>query len=85
MRYVLLYWEGELYWIIKEANGKGWRASMLRMAIAEAAYYIWHYKNSIVFGRHVDSTTIAKQIIYSLVYRGWQYRKIRKQLVKLMV
>lgn len=78
-------WTLELNWIIRITKGKGWRSSLMKMAITEAGYCIWKYRNTICFGTDVDNISINRQIVDNMLYRGWQIPKLRGQIASMML
>lgn len=44
-----LNWQHEMKWLIDYTKGKRWKASIMKLAITEAAYGIWLYRNAICF------------------------------------
>ncbi|KAI5404002.1 hypothetical protein KIW84_051225 [Lathyrus oleraceus] len=63
-------WNEELLLIIGNAKGKGWKAVMMKLAIAETVYGIWKCKNYKIFIMNVNITNIVEKIIELIVYRG---------------
>lgn len=60
-------WDAELPWIINSTKRKGWRATIMRMAIDESVYFIWKYRNDIIFDNHLGNTNIVDNIKDSVV------------------
>ncbi|XP_058726565.1 uncharacterized protein LOC131597923 [Vicia villosa] len=79
-----LPWAEELKWVTTEANKKGWKACLLRLAFSEIVYGIWKRRNSIVFTNSIN-INIVNSIIENIVYRSWQDRKLRNHFALLMV
>ncbi|XP_058741022.1 uncharacterized protein LOC131613364 [Vicia villosa] len=77
-------WDAEILWLSKNTNGKGWRASILKLAAAETIYSVWKYRNDICFGNAVDKAKIVDNIIDIIVYRGWYSKNLRPHIAKLM-
>lgn len=75
----------EFRWIISITEGKGWKAFIMKMAIAETVYSTWLYRNSICFGKIMDNTSIDRKIIDSIVYNGWQNTKLRAHIANMMM
>lgn len=63
-------WHDELYQIVICSKGKGWRASILKLAVTETIYVIWGYQNNKYFDDNVDNIKIIDNIIDMIVYRG---------------
>lgn len=78
-------WPNELHWLIRHTKGKGTRATVLKMAIAETIYEIWNIRNNKIFGQAIDINTVGKKIINTLVYRGWNNKRLRKYIDILML
>ncbi|XP_058727119.1 uncharacterized protein LOC131598546 [Vicia villosa] len=79
-----LPWAEELSWLTREVTRKGWRACLLKIAFTETVYGIWSRRNSIVF-KHSTNRDIIQSVLDNIVYRGWQYKKTRKQIALLML
>lgn len=43
-------WTEELEWILVHSRGKGWQATLLKMAFTVTVYALWYYRNSICSG-----------------------------------
>ncbi|XP_058776555.1 uncharacterized protein LOC131650866 [Vicia villosa] len=80
-----LIWRDELKWLISNTKGKGWKHGMLKMALAETLYFVWQYRNRVVFQQKNTSNTIVNNIIYTIVYRGWMRPKYRIHIANLMM
>ncbi|CAK8544851.1 unnamed protein product [Lathyrus sativus] len=78
-------WDAELIWLTNLTKGKGWKAEILRMLVAETIYNIWGYRNGKTFENIVDNTTTISNIIDYVIYRGWNNMSIRKYLVNFML
>ncbi|XP_058725538.1 uncharacterized protein LOC131596817 [Vicia villosa] len=78
-------WTHELAWITGYAKGKGWRAMLMKMAIAETIYCIWQHQNNICFDNSVDNKNIERKIIDYIVYRGWKIPNLRRHITSLML
>ncbi|XP_058776535.1 uncharacterized protein LOC131650841 [Vicia villosa] len=78
-------WTEELVWLIQNCKGKSIRADMVKLAIMEAVYGIWMYKNYVSFGKDIDRLKIGTNIIDMIVYRGWGKMKIRPHISSLML
>ncbi|XP_058726066.1 uncharacterized protein LOC131597381 [Vicia villosa] len=78
-------WDRELAWATRNCKGKSWRATLLKSAITETVYAVWKARNEMVFGRRNHIDAIDKDIIDTLVYRLWNAKKYRDQLVMLML
>ncbi|XP_058771937.1 uncharacterized protein LOC131645486 [Vicia villosa] len=78
-------WHIERQWLTQQAKGKGPRAQMIKMAAAETIYELWMMRNNKSFGNDVDTTSIVKNIIDTVIYRGWENKKIRRYLAILMI
>lgn len=62
-------------------KGKSIRADLVKLAIAETVYGIWHYRNCVTFGIVIDGSEIGTKIIDKIVYRGWGKMKLRAHSV----
>ncbi|XP_058765198.1 uncharacterized protein LOC131638647 [Vicia villosa] len=80
-------WQDEMKWILHNTKGKSFRASKLKIVVAETVYGIWKFRNEYTFGLNTnkDTTTIVHKIIDSIVFRGWLKDKFRKKLALLMM
>ncbi|XP_058746394.1 uncharacterized protein LOC131619300 [Vicia villosa] len=81
------HWQEEMKWILQNTKGKSFRASMLKIAVAETVHGIWRFRNEYTFGLNTnkDSSTVVHRIIESIVFRGWLKDKFRKKLALLMM
>ncbi|XP_058755938.1 uncharacterized protein LOC131629159 [Vicia villosa] len=78
-------WAFEIQWMIQMCNGKSTKASVLKMAIAEVVYGLWHYRNAVSFGQVVDSKSVLLSILDMIVYRGWTNPGLRSYMAILML
>ncbi|XP_058734020.1 uncharacterized protein LOC131605711 [Vicia villosa] len=78
-----LKWQEELKWVLKATSKKGTRAKLLKMAFTESVYGIWTRRNDIVFN-HTSHTDFVPNIIDCIVYRSWNYMKLRNYIGQLM-
>ncbi|KAL5146890.1 putative ribonuclease H protein [Glycine soja] len=53
-------WPNELHWLTHHTKGKGTRAAVLKMAIAETIYEIWNIRNNKIFGQAIDINTVSQ-------------------------
>ncbi|XP_058775295.1 uncharacterized protein LOC131649554 [Vicia villosa] len=63
-------WESEIKWLIPYCKGKGKKSDIMKLAIAETVYKIWHYRNEVSFGQSVNNTNIEDRIINTIIYRA---------------
>src|SRR4051812_7319374 len=79
-------WHEEILWALQyvSCSRKGWRASLMKIALAEVIYGIWHRRNMVVFGHNTQINTV-QNIIDNIVYRGWLYRRTRSHIAQLML
>lgn len=80
----LLHWLKELKCILKATSKKGCEAKVLKIAFTETLYGIYNRRNDIVF-KHNSQIDIVHNIIDSIVYRSWHYRKIKSYISQLML
>ncbi|CAK8574064.1 unnamed protein product [Lathyrus sativus] len=78
-------WHSEMKWLIQHTKGKGVRVAVIKMAISETIYEIWQARNNSIFGEKPEITIIGRKVIETLVYRGWNTKKLRKYIVILML
>ncbi|XP_058765539.1 uncharacterized protein LOC131639037 [Vicia villosa] len=78
-------WNAELCWISNIANRKGWKMELLKVALAETVYGIWTMRNKICFDGIGNSLCIENSIKDTILYRVWQYRKLRIHIANLML
>ncbi|XP_058726200.1 uncharacterized protein LOC131597522 [Vicia villosa] len=78
-------WVEELVWLIDITRRKGWKISLLKIAIVETVYSIWSLRNRICFDNIDNTYGIEDSIKDSIVYIGCQHMKCRSHLVKLML
>lgn len=71
-------------WIIQNTKGKGARAEIPKLAATESIYEIWRYTNDKCFETKVNAQKTCDTIIDTIVYRGWDNRKLRPYVAKLM-
>lgn len=65
--YEPLNWQREINWLIDYTKGKGWRTSIMKLAIIEDAYAIWMYRNLLCFDNdRYKHQTIENYRKYSL-------------------
>lgn len=72
-----LPWLEELKWILKTTSKKGCKANVMKIAFTETLYDIWNRRNDIVFKHKID---FVHNIIDSIIYRSWYYRKFRSYI-----
>lgn len=77
-------WNIEHEWLRMHTRNKGSKTRILKIAIAEIIYGVWHYRNVVIFGENTDTTHIARDII-DVLYKGWMCQKYRKSLAMLMM
>lgn len=61
-----LLWREEVDWIVKECNGKGCRARIMKCSFAKTVYETWKYHNDVCFkkeGTHGDTGAKIVDII----------------------
>ncbi|XP_058759686.1 uncharacterized protein LOC131633001 [Vicia villosa] len=72
----------DFHWIKQVTKGKGKHKGLLKATITEIVYGIWMYRNKRIFegvGTNRDIQHVTKDVIDTIVYRGWlnpTYRKI---------
>ncbi|XP_058783660.1 uncharacterized protein LOC131658373 [Vicia villosa] len=81
----LLIWREELDWILKERNGKGCRAMVLKCYFAETIYEIWNYRNVVCFKKEKTHGDIGAKIVDTIIQRCWMKPNLRKQIGTLMM
>lgn len=64
-------WAEEMQWITQRSKGRPVRASILKLALAEAIYGIWQFRNNVNFGKITDNNNIVFEIVDKIVYKGW--------------
>ncbi|XP_058734106.1 uncharacterized protein LOC131605815 [Vicia villosa] len=77
-----------LDWLKKIAKGKGWKNHVFKVVATEACYGIWMYRNSKIFenkGSYSDMHRVTRNIVDSIVYRGWMKPKYRKHIVNILM
>ncbi|XP_058760743.1 uncharacterized protein LOC131634090 [Vicia villosa] len=75
-------------WIKRITKGKGQNKGILKAVLTEVVYSIWIYRNKRIFDSVMDNRDIqcmARDIIDTLVYRGWQKPKYRKIIVNTLM
>jgi hypothetical protein len=55
------------------------------MAVSETVNEIWKVRNNKIFGETIEINTLGTKIIDTLVYRGWNNKKLRKYIAILMI
>jgi hypothetical protein len=55
------------------------------MSVSETVYEIWKARNNKIFGETIEINTLGTKIIDTLVYRGWNNKKLRKYIAILMI
>lgn len=85
IRHIPLNGSNELMQATEFTKRKGWRATCLKMALAETLYNIWKMMNNICFKNKVNTYCIEDSIKDCIVYRGWLYRKYISHLAKMMI
>jgi hypothetical protein len=78
-------WHSEVKWLSQQTKGKGARAAVLKMAVSETVNEIWKARNNKIFGETIEINTLGTKIIDTLVYRGWNNKKLRKYIAILMI
>lgn len=78
-------WQNELVWITQKCKDKVWRAAFLKCVVAETIYAAWRFRNETVFGTYVHSIIVEELIIERIIYRIWYNKKLRNNLVTLMI
>lgn len=66
-------------------KGIGNITTLLKLVATESNYKIWQYRNDISFGNDVHDNKIEDRIIDMIVYIGWNNRKLRAHLARLML
>ncbi|XP_058776158.1 uncharacterized protein LOC131650461 [Vicia villosa] len=77
-------WKEVLAWI-QNTKGKGSRAAIIKMAATETIYVLWKYRNARILGDDIDIDKVRKDIIDTLVYKGWENKKLRNHIAILML
>ncbi|XP_058725886.1 uncharacterized protein LOC131597192 [Vicia villosa] len=78
----------DMAWIKRKSKGKGWPNALLKAATTEVLYGIWMYRNSMIFGNkrsYRDTQCVIRNIIDSIVYRGWMKSKYRNHIVNILM
>ncbi|XP_058733950.1 uncharacterized protein LOC131605632 [Vicia villosa] len=70
-------WEEELPWALSICKGEGWKAKLVKLALTETVYGVWHHRNRISFGHASNMNHIIDDILEKIVYRG-RYKKMLK-------
>lgn len=78
-------WNEELEWLSKKCKGKGWKAMVLKCAIAETVYHVWNHRNTIVFGGESNTQHVIDNIINCVSQRLWGSPRLRKHISLLML
>ncbi|XP_058759873.1 uncharacterized protein LOC131633173 [Vicia villosa] len=78
-------WDDEISWLVNRTKGQGWRAKLLKLAIAEGVYGIWLHRNRLIFRTPNDSKHTIQGIIDKIVYRGWTCRALKPHIASLMI
>ncbi|CAK8562474.1 unnamed protein product [Lathyrus sativus] len=71
--------------LIQQTKGKGVRAAVIKMAVSETIYEIWNARNNNILGKKTEINTIGQKISDTLVYRGWNTKKLKKYIATLMI
>ncbi|XP_058726610.1 uncharacterized protein LOC131597970 [Vicia villosa] len=79
-----LKWQEELKWVLNASSKKGTKAKLLKMAFTEAVYGIWKRRNDKVF-KHTSYTDCVQDIIDCILYRCWNYIKLRNYIGQLLL
>lgn len=74
-------WSDENRWLMQELKRKGWRRSLLKLALTETIYTTLIARNAICFRKeiHID---IEKEIKYNIVHRGSLNRIVNTHIDK---
>ncbi|XP_058769981.1 uncharacterized protein LOC131643698 [Vicia villosa] len=80
-------WNVELQWLITYCSGKGKKAWIMKIAIAETIYHCWLFRNVVCFGNRIDrnTTDIVNNIIEAIIHRSWHSRRYREYTAHLML
>ncbi|XP_058746135.1 uncharacterized protein LOC131619009 [Vicia villosa] len=78
-------WTHEMNWFLLHYRGKGWKADLIRLALAETVYEVWQYQNERCFGHSVNNSDVEGKIINGIVYRGWTSPKLRPHIANLLM
>ncbi|XP_058775510.1 uncharacterized protein LOC131649770 [Vicia villosa] len=83
--HVPLEWNQEICWLIQIAKGKGMKVNLLKMAAAETLYCCWKFRNDTCFGNPQIVDKVVHNIQEAIIHRGWNYRKYRDLIAKLLM
>ncbi|XP_058764808.1 uncharacterized protein LOC131635498 [Vicia villosa] len=78
-------WNDERNWLVQNTKGKGSCAAIIKMAATETIYALWKYRNARILGDDIDIDKVRKDIIDTLVYKGWENKKLRNHIAILML
>ncbi|XP_058767868.1 uncharacterized protein LOC131641583 [Vicia villosa] len=78
-------WTHEMNWFLLHYRGKGWKADLIRLALAETVYEVWQYRNERCFGHSVNNSDVEGKIINGIVYRGWTSPKLKPHIANLLM
>ncbi|XP_058775467.1 uncharacterized protein LOC131649726 [Vicia villosa] len=78
-------WDDELPWALSSCKGKGWKAKLLKLALTETIYGVWHHRNRISFGNASDLNHIIDDVFEKIVYIGWYHKLLKPHIATLML
>lgn len=78
-------WNDEVEWLLPLCRGKNSRAKILKCAIAETVYAVWHNKNKVSFGGDESKLIDGPTVVDTIVNRWWPISKLRQKISTLIM
>ncbi|XP_058757250.1 uncharacterized protein LOC131630492 [Vicia villosa] len=73
-------WSQEVRWMTTEANKKGWKTQILKIALAETVYEVWRYGNEKIFSNRNIDHLVGNKIKESILGRCLMSRKLQSHV-----
>ncbi|XP_058732785.1 uncharacterized protein LOC131604357 [Vicia villosa] len=77
-----LEWPQELHWLTRSGKGKGIKAGILKLAVAECLYQCWRLRNDVCFGNAQNIDKVVHNIKEAVIHREWSYRKYKEFIAR---
>lgn len=78
-------WQEEVTWLVNKTKGKGRNVAITGLAIIETIYGVWRHMNEVCFGSRQNRDSIIRNIIDTIIYRGWYTKLLRAHIAILMM
>ncbi|XP_009599827.2 uncharacterized protein [Nicotiana tomentosiformis] len=77
-------WTDELHWFERHCKGKSSGATMYRLTMTAAVYFVWQERNPVIFqNKSRTYNTIIRLIIQEIFVKGSMCKKLNRNLIRL--